>query len=107
MVNIEEGYEVCPNCKGQTSTSFCFRCYGTGKIDWVEKVVRNQNINTPLTKLNSKLMINYMKHVISKYISYNLNDPPQNLGASIKRLLESIRERNRIKDYEVIVNQWY
>jgi hypothetical protein len=34
-VKLEEGEILCPECKGD-NTWFCFRCGGTGKLDWVE-----------------------------------------------------------------------
>lgn len=34
-MKLEEGEILCPECKGD-NTWFCFRCGGTGKIDWVD-----------------------------------------------------------------------
>lgn len=49
------GEEICPDCKGSGNNSkaeencsldfICFRCRGTGKIDWVQKAMGPQPIN--------------------------------------------------------------
>lgn len=66
MIELLPGEEVCPKCKGtgnntdkkgHTSFDFiCFRCRGTGKIDWVQKAMGPQkwhpydNITIPLIR---------------------------------------------------------
>lgn len=63
-MKLEPGEVICPECKGDNNW-FCFRCGGTGKIDWVDLcmkrdkvVIRDQQpITLPLlTKMYPKLL---------------------------------------------------
>jgi DnaJ-class molecular chaperone len=54
-VELSPGEEICPKCKGKGENPdaeencsidlICFRCNGTGKVDWVTKAMGERPIN--------------------------------------------------------------
>jgi hypothetical protein len=65
MVELLPGEEICPACKGEGKGDynktedffdfFCFRCNGTGKIDWVQKAMGPQKRN-PYDKITLPIL---------------------------------------------------
>jgi hypothetical protein len=54
-MKLKPGEVICPECKGD-DTWFCFRCAGTGKIDWVELCMkRNRTLIWGQKTLNMTL----------------------------------------------------
>lgn len=56
-IKLEEYEEICPCCDGEKH--FCNRCGGTGKIDWIDKLMGSRKSFdfdiTNLSILNNKL----------------------------------------------------
>jgi hypothetical protein len=44
-MKLEEGELICPQCKGDNN-GICFKCGGTGKIDWVDLCTGNLKFGT-------------------------------------------------------------
>ena len=41
-IELEDGEVMCPECKGHSYKEcfwYCSRCYGAGKLDWIDMIV--------------------------------------------------------------------
>ena len=75
MVEMKPGEELCPECKGTGNRRkteeksslhfFCFRCNGTGKIDWVQKAMGPQSVN-PYDNMNIPLVRHHYPKLLAE-----------------------------------------
>lgn len=41
-IELEDGEVICPKCKGHSPdyySRYCNRCFGVGKLDWIEMII--------------------------------------------------------------------
>jgi len=53
-MKLKEGEIKCPECDGtgiDKKQLFCFKCYGDGKLDWIETVVGKKDPYVVLPKI--------------------------------------------------------
>ena len=66
-MKLEPGEVICPVCKGE-SKIFCFKCGGTGKIDWID-LCMNRNIFGTFTITLPKIRKMYPKLIAKELVS--------------------------------------
>ena len=45
-IELEDGEVICPECKGHTYNNifrYCHKCFGDGKLDWIDMIVGKDN----------------------------------------------------------------
>ena len=87
MVELLPGEEICPVCKGKGKGDydksedffgfFCFRCNGTGKIDWVQKAMGPQKPNPYSKIVLPKVRRIYPQLLAKELISVQPLDQPE------------------------------
>jgi len=74
-IELLPGEEICPKCKGtgnnerdETDRSFyfiCFRCRGTGKVDWVTRAMGQRELS-PYDSVQIPLVRHHYPKLIAK-----------------------------------------
>ena len=113
----DESLVVCNKCNGtgtlgQHHSPFpqlCHKCWGIGKLDWVENIVgkdmRGFHRNS-LDDLNVRRLINYVKHEIEKicesFIFERMDETTQYmLTSAINEFMKNIQYKGLIYDYAI------
>jgi len=45
-INLKDGEVICPECKGHSYNDYsryCHRCFGAGKLDWIDMIVGKEH----------------------------------------------------------------
>ena len=112
---LNEGEKHCEACSGvgiikDTTTaaaSFCSKCKGSGKLDWVEEIVGKQNKkNSPLDNVNVRMLVNYVQKELDnsvKDLMFEVADKQTMdlIEYRMSSVLDEIRKRNGIRDFQV------
>ena len=75
---LKEGESYCTNCDGTgrvVSGDRCQKCLGTGKLDWVEKVVgKKRDLFSLLTPLQMKQVDTLPDEVVDEVVVFCMDD---------------------------------
>jgi len=106
-VILSEGEEYCEYCNGTGSYKDydnCPKCLGTGKFDWIEKVIgkKERKSTSYLNQINVERMVSYVR----KTIEDNLEETIFNENAlevakhNIIQTLDNLKNHRKIYDYQ-------
>lgn len=93
MIKLEKGEMICPECNGSgiseyvqeinienyqtiTGKTFCEKCFGTGKLDWIENLVGKENPihNVQMFDKNiPQTLIDELYENMSKYVAEDID----------------------------------
>lgn len=108
---------ICDKCDGKGITLIhnrereCNKCYGTGKLDWIENVFgKDLEKISPLDKVNVRRLTDYVKKSIEDVLENDIVGIKNNLTDFIKlkirKILDPLINNGTIFEYDIVVDDF-
>jgi len=118
-MKLESGEVICDKCNGEifvdndNGIDICSKCLGSGKLDWIEKIVGKkppliwgQRTTALLNNINIRKMLIYIEKNIKDIIEYHIFEIiDERTMNSIKgmsdAILEVLKSKNILYDFKI------